>query len=52
MENVRPIVDMNNSLDYGNIEGLRKEKGTFKFEGHIGEVAIMCKSVTLEFPEN
>ena len=51
MENVRPNVDMNNSLDYGNIEGFREEKGTFKFEGYIGEVAIMCKGVTLEFPE-
>ena len=52
MEKVKSNVDMNNSIDYGNIEGFREEKGTFKFEGDIGEVAVTCKGVRLEFPEN
>lgn len=52
MEDVKPYIDLDNSLDYGNIEGFREEeKGTFKFEGDIGDIAITCKGVRLEFPE-
>ena len=53
IENVKPNIDLDNSLDYGNIEGFRQdEDGTFKFEGDIGEVAIVCKNVRLEFSES
>lgn len=49
MDAVKPNVDPDGSIDYGNIEGLhRAGEGIYKFGGDFGEVSIECEGVQLE----
>jgi len=49
MDAVKPQVDPDGSIDYGNIEGLRQTgEGAYKLGGDFGEVSIKCEGVRLE----
>ena len=49
MESVKYTVDPDGSIDYGNIEGLRKiSDDKYNFEGDFGEVSVTCSDVRLE----
>jgi hypothetical protein len=37
--------DLDGSVDYGNIYGLRKDENTFRFETDFAEIAVKCGSL-------
>jgi hypothetical protein len=52
MDAVKPNVDPDGSIDYGNIEGLHQaDVGIYKFGGDFGEVIIKCEGVRLELAD-
>ena len=52
MDAVKPNIDPDGSLDYGNVEGLhRAGEGIYKFGGDIGEVSVKCEGVRLEIAD-
>ena len=56
MDAVKPTIDSNGSIDYGNIEGLRHiSEGIYKFGGDVakdfGEVSVKCGDVRLEISQ-
>ena len=49
---VKPNIDPDGSIDYGNIEGLHHAgEGVYKFGGDFGEVSVKCKGVRLEIAD-
>ena len=56
MNAVKPTIDPDGSIDYGNIEGLRHiGEGIYKFGGNVakdfGEVSVKCGYVRLEISQ-
>ena len=49
MESVKYTVDLDGSIDYGNIEGFRNiVNDKYNFGGDFGEVSVSCSDVRLE----
>jgi hypothetical protein len=49
MQEIKPIVGPDGSVDYGNIEGFHKVgHGTYEFSGEFGDVRIKGGGVRLE----
>ena len=52
MDAVKPNIDPDGSIDYGNIEGLHQAgEGIYKFGGDFGEVKVKCAGVHLEIAD-
>ena len=52
IETVKYSIDLDGSIDYGNIEGFRySSNGEYKFGGDFGEVSITCSGVRLEIAD-
>jgi hypothetical protein len=49
LQDVKPGIDANAELDYGNIDALEEiGKGEFKIAGNFGEVNIVCSRLKIE----
>ncbi|MBW4484126.1 MAG: hypothetical protein KME14_16435 [Tildeniella torsiva UHER 1998/13D] len=51
MSDVRPTVDLDNTVDYGNIDALSQEEKMIRVYGDFGEVEIQGGNFDLEFDE-
>jgi hypothetical protein len=49
MEQVRPVVDPDGTVDYGCIDGLEaRDAGVFSISGEFGDVTVYAEKVQLE----
>ncbi|MBP1677380.1 MAG: hypothetical protein H6Q20_1939 [Bacteroidetes bacterium] len=44
---ISPSIDLNNEIDYGNIDALYKEGDIYFIEGDFGKISLRCKELSL-----